>query len=125
MKGKLVLAVSHDPGIRELLQMALESALGVHVALAADADEALQLIHRTKPDLVLLDVRPPEFGSLEVARCLKSNPATRSIKVVALIFWEEGRREALEAGSDALLDKPFDNVDRFIDKVGKYLNNAA
>jgi CheY-like chemotaxis protein len=125
MGGKVVLAVSPDPGIRELLQMVLESALGVRAALAADADEALRLVHRTRPDLVLLDVRPPELGSLEVARRLKSDPATRSIKVVALIFWEEGRQEALEAGSDALLDKPFDNVDRFIDRVQKYLNNAA
>lgn len=123
VRDRVVLVVSDDAGIGEFLQMVLESALDLQVAVAQNVEGALATAVQTRTDLVLLDVRPPAFSSLEVARHLRAYPATRNIPVLALVFWDEGRAEAVAAGCDAILDRPFDDIDRLIARVRDRLNH--
>jgi len=95
--------------------------LGTDVASTGDVDEALRLVQARRPDLVLVGVRGADVGCLEVARRLKADPASASIPVVALVHWGEGQHEALEAGCDAVLVRPFDDVGRLAGEVRRHL----
>jgi CheY-like chemotaxis protein len=68
---------------------------------------------------VLVDVLMPRLGGLEVARRLKADPATRGIPVVALSAGAT-RADALAAGCDDFVGKPFD-VDDLIETVRRWL----
>lgn len=118
---QLVLVVERDPGIRDLARMVIEEELGTDVASTGDVDEALRLVQARRPDLVLVGVRGADVGCLQVARRLKADPASASIPVVALVHWGEGQHEALEAGCDAVLVRPFDDVGRLAGEVRRHL----
>lgn len=82
--------------------------LGYRVVEAATGADALAQVAELRPDVVLLDLALPEVDGWEVARRLKSNPATSDILVIALsacVFPGDVLR-ATEAGCDLFLDKP-------------------
>ena len=118
---QLVLVVERDRGIRDLTRMVLEEEFGVDVVSTGAVDEALRLVQARKPNLVLIGVRGADVGCLEVARRLKADPASTSIPVLALVHWGEGQHEALGAGCDAVLVRPFDDVGRLSAEVRRYL----
>lgn len=78
-----VLVTDDDPGMREALQMALESE-GYIVLLAGDGEEALQLLMKEHPDLMLLDLMMPRLNGWELIDILSRKPELRSTKVLML-----------------------------------------
>ena len=80
----LVLIVDDDPDICDLVAFALELYLNIKTARAGDGEQALELVGKLKPDLVLLDIRLPRVNGLEVARRLKADPQTLAIPLVAI-----------------------------------------
>jgi CheY-like chemotaxis protein len=105
---RTILVVDDDDDIRSLLRAMLER--GSHrVFEATDGEEALAVIGRTTPDLILLDVNMPDLDGPEVCRRVKADPATRDLPVVVLTaaVQEENRRRCLDAGADGYLTKPF------------------
>jgi CheY-like chemotaxis protein len=104
-----VLLVEDSEAIRGAFTILLEES-GYAVDAAPSGAEALRLAGAHAPALVLLDVGLPDMSGLEVARRLKSDPATRDIPVVALTGRDDdGDRDALlAAGCAAYLIKPVD-----------------
>jgi PAS domain S-box-containing protein len=105
--GKRVLVADDNPAGRELVREGL-SGHASSIMEAADGREALRKIRETRPDLVLLDIQMPEMDGYAVLREIRSDPALRGLRVVALTaFAMQGDRErALEAGFDDYLAKP-------------------
>ena len=103
-----VLVVEDDLGMGRLIGTTLGSSQ-LEVAYAADGEEALERVHATPPDLVVLDVNLPGLDGIEVCRQLKGDPATQAIPVVMVTAREdeEARERALAAGAAAYLLKPF------------------
>ena len=105
---KRVLIADDEPNIVMSLEFLMERA-GYETRVAANGQEALDLAASFRPDLVLLDVMFPVKSGYEVCQQLKSQPATRGIKVV--IISAKGRdvevAKALELGADAYVTKPF------------------
>jgi CheY-like chemotaxis protein len=92
----------------------LGDLLGAHgheIVLAADGVEALETAIDQEPDLVLLDITLPRLDGLEVARVLKGDPATSRIPILVITARRdpETMKEAIAAGVDDFLTKPFDN----------------
>ncbi len=81
---------------------------GYQVVTALDGEEALEVVHREQPDLVLSDVRMPNFGGFELCRALKSAPDTRLVPVILMTgaAEESDRMRAIEAGANDIIAKP-------------------
>jgi|SRR5581483_2675834 len=94
--------------ILEGLRMLLE-AKGFRVLCALDGEQTLLSAQREKPDILILDIGIPKIDGVEVCRRLKSDEATRGIRI--LMATGQGRQEAVKdamaAGADGYLLKPF------------------
>jgi putative two-component system response regulator len=109
--GERVLLVDDEPAMRAVCRLNLELE-GFDVLEAAEGREALDLALRERPDLVLLDVMMPSMDGFDVARRLRSNPATSRIPVVFMtaLAATDDRRRGFEAGGVGYVVKPFDPV---------------
>ena len=106
-----VLIVDDEPGVLEMLsQLMLSGSEPLEVRQAASGVEALLMIGENKPDLLVLDIMMPGMDGNEVCRKLKSSPATRTIKIVAITGNSEAkvRERILRAGVDLFFAKPLD-----------------
>ncbi|MEZ4767034.1 MAG: ATP-binding protein [Caldilineales bacterium] len=115
LKGKRVLIVEDMAVNRLLLHDMLEPAQLI-ISEARTGSEALSMLHRELPDLVLLDVKLPDMSGLEIIdhiRRLQDGQHTRVIVITAQAFASD-EADALAAGADALLCKPFRNDDLFV-----------
>lgn len=95
------------------LTWALEKSLsheGYQVVAINDGLEALRLMRRRRPDLVILDVVMPQMDGVEVCRRLRADPILSAIPILFLTVQEtvEQKIEGFEAGCDDYLAKPFD-----------------
>lgn len=103
-----ILVVEDEPDIADLVKYHLEKA-GLPARVVADGKQALELIVREHPDLVVLDLMLPGMDGLELCRRLRGSPATRGIPVIMLTAKAEevDRIVGLEMGADDYVPKPF------------------
>jgi cyclic di-GMP phosphodiesterase len=103
-----ILVVDDVPANIALLKSLLVRA-GHDVLVASNGEDALQLITRECPDLVLMDVLMPRMNGFEVCQEVKRQPATRLIPVVLITALNdvEDRIKGIKAGADEFLSKPF------------------
>ncbi len=108
MGGRIL--VVDDNLVKLKLACVVLEAEGYAVERATSAEEALQVMRRVPPDLILMDVALPGRNGLELTRELKSDPATRPIRIIALTaFAMRGdEQRILEAGCDGYIAKPID-----------------
>lgn len=107
----LVLVVDDLAANVRLLEAVL-SPKGFRVATASSGEEALAVLGREHPDLVLLDVVMPGMDGYEVCRRIRRDPATAFLPVIMITAsGEEQKIGALEAGADDFVNKPFDQAE--------------
>jgi two-component system, OmpR family, KDP operon response regulator KdpE len=104
-KGATVLVVDDEPPIRRLLRTSL-GAQGYDVSEAGSGRDALAVIERDKPDLVILDLGLPDLNGIEVIRAVRAH-STVPIIVLSVRDDERGKVEALDLGADDYVTKPF------------------
>jgi len=104
-----ILVVDDERHNRELLEIMLKPD-GFLLLSAASGEEALALIARQPPDLILLDVMMPGMNGYDVAGKIKSDPATKNIPVIMLTALDDrnARMLGLNAGAEDFLTKPVD-----------------
>jgi two-component system cell cycle response regulator len=110
MKQILIVDDSH---VSVRLFTALLESPNYQVRVASSGKDALALCVSSKPDLVLLDLHLPEMDGFEIARRLKSDARTRDIPILAITAYGHGQAtvEALRAGADHFMAKPFSGVE--------------
>jgi CheY-like chemotaxis protein len=101
----MILIAEYDGLIRSALRRRLEDAGHVVVGEAADGGEALDLLRRTAPDVLLLDMTMPGLDGTYVLRSLANSPHGRTPAVVASAGSAEEAALATELGADAVLRK--------------------
>lgn len=101
-----VLIVDDEPSIRTSLRTIL-AGLGFIIVEAARGEEALALVRATQFDAVLLDINMPGLGGVEVCRLLRRSAPHLPIVMLTVLGSEDSKVEALEAGADDYITKPF------------------
>ena len=83
---------------------------GFRVLTASTGRQALSTASAERPDLIVLDLDLPDLSGFEVARELRSRPATRDIPLIAATGYSHAvqQDQARESGFDAVLVKPCD-----------------
>jgi putative two-component system response regulator len=106
-----ILIADDNAMIRELLVRFVEGE-GHRAIVATNGIEALRMVRRENPDLILLDVTMPDMDGFEVCRALKADEQTALIPITILTVLDdlEHRRKGIEAGADDFLTKPFDEL---------------
>jgi len=114
---KKILIVDDEKDFVRVLTIRLERT-GYQVVVAFDAVQAVTQTVQLKPDLILLDIRMPAGGGLEVLKNIKANDKTFGIPVIALTaISDEPTKEAAEKlGVSGYFVKPVD-MDQLLGKI--------
>ena len=100
-----ILVVDDEPQIRRIMRTTL-TASGYEVDDAKSGEEALEKLRDYRPDLVLLDINMPGMGGLAACRAIRADPHV-AIIMLTVRNTETSKVEALDAGADDYVTKPF------------------
>jgi two-component system cell cycle response regulator len=116
-----ILVIEDNPANLELMSYLL-TAYGHTVLTATDGREGIECARRERPHLIVCDVQLPHLDGYEVARWLKSDPALRTIPLVAVtaLAMVGDRERVLAAGFDGYLAKPI-NPELFVRQMENYI----
>jgi phosphate regulon transcriptional regulator PhoB len=103
-----ILVVEDEPDIRKLIQYNLAQEK-FRVLEAEDGEQALKVLQRDKPNLVILDLMLPGLSGLELCKILRGRPDTARLPILMLTAkaGEADKVVGLEMGADDYLPKPF------------------
>jgi two-component system KDP operon response regulator KdpE len=105
MSSGTILVVDDEPQLRRVM-LATLTDLGYVVITATSGEEALEKFRHEPPDLVLLDLNMPGIGGLETCRSLRAGSDV-PIVILSVRNAERDKVEALDAGADDYVTKPF------------------
>jgi two-component system KDP operon response regulator KdpE len=100
-----ILVVDDEPQIRRIMRTELTGA-GYEVEDAKSGEEALDKVREFRPDLVLLDINMPGMGGLAACRSIRADTNV-AIIMLTVHNTEAAKIEALDAGADDFVTKPF------------------
>jgi len=100
----------------------LLTTLGFEVAEASNGREGLELAHRLRPDLILMDIVMPELDGLAATRLLRQLGALREVPIIAMSasVSASDSEQSLAAGMNAFLPKPLE-ADKLLEQMAKLL----
>ena len=116
-----ILVVDDTPANIQTLTATLK-AQGYQISVAVNGRQALEVVARVRPDLILLDVMMPEMDGFEACKHLKANPETRDIPVIFLTARTEATDivQGFELGALDYVAKPF-NSHELLARVNTHL----
>ena len=99
--------------------------LGYQVKTAHSGIEGLNMLNRTQPDLILLDVQMPDIDGLELAGLIRAYPSYRHIPIIALtaLAMPGDRERCLAAGMNEYVSKPL-NLQSLAELIQQFLTAA-
>ena len=122
---RTVLIADDEPNIVISLEFLLQRE-GYRVLVARDGAQALELIEREHPDLVLLDVMMPHKTGFEVCQAVRATPGLEGTRI--LMLTARGREtdvaKGLALGANAYMTKPF-STRELVDQVAQMLEAGA
>ena len=101
-----VLICDDEPSLRELIRISLDGPY--RFVEAHDGEASLELARRERPDVVILDMMMPRRSGLEVLRSLRQDADLADTPVIVLTAQPAARDQALQAGADRVMVKPFE-----------------
>jgi len=104
--GLTVLVVDDDPTVHDLLSATLAKE-GYRILHARDGAEALEILRKTPPDIVTLDVMMPKIDGWSVLGIMKSDPALDHIPVIMITIVDD-RNLGYTLGASEFMTKPID-----------------
>ena len=117
----IVLVVDDDEFQRKTIGKLLEEE-NYHLIFSSDGFEALNVLRKTRPDLILMDVMMPNMDGMETTRRLKTVPQFAKTPVIMITGKSEGKIvvDSLKAGAVGFVVKPFDRA-TLIAKIARAL----
>lgn len=108
MERQKILIIDDEVDIARLVVEELE-AEGFSASFVDNGEEGMELVRKTKPDLVLLDWKLPDMEGVDACRILKSDDETESIPIIMLTAQssEKNKIKGFEVGAEDYVTKPF------------------
>ncbi len=116
-----ILVIDDESQITRVMRAAL-TAQGFDVRTANDPEEGLHLFSEWQPDLVITDLMMPEMTGVDVCRTIRATSSTPII-VLSVRDHERSKVEALDAGADDYVTKPF-SIQELLARVRAHLRRA-
>jgi DNA-binding response OmpR family regulator len=126
MQPGYVLIVEDVPDILRLLEETLKFK-GYQAVTAFNGQEALEIIRRQKPSLVITDIMMPKLDGFGLVHRLRINPETRDIPVIFLTATYvalEDKAFALNIGATRFIEKPV-NFERFLETIQELMTSEV
>lgn len=101
-----VLICDDEPSLRELIRVSLDGPY--EFVEADDGEESLELARSVRPDVMILDMMMPRRSGLEVLNTLRQEGELADTRVIVLTAQPGTREQALRAGADVVMVKPFE-----------------
>src|SRR5206468_12607039 len=116
-----VLVVDDSLSVRKVVEKALEGR-GLQVLAAASGAEAIAMIDRDRPDVVICDVILPDQDGYQICQYVRTHPALGATPVLLISGIDNGtvQARAAEVRSDAVMFKPF-GVEELVRKIDNLL----
>jgi len=107
-----VLIVDDEPSGRQTLESVLEGE-GYNIEMAENGIQAIEMAKQLLPDVILLDVMMPGMTGFEVCQHIRNDPAVAEIPIIILTALDDrdSLLNALKAGADDFISKPFDRFE--------------
>ena len=117
----VIVAADDDVDTLNVIKLKLE-ARGLLVLTARDGQEAMLMVRRHKPSLVILDVMMPRLNGFQVARMIKFDKTLKATPVILLTARTQAadRRLGMQVGANEYVTKPFD-PQQLLDRVTYWL----
>ena len=125
-KTGYLLVVEDIADILNLLEATLKFK-GYRVMTAHNGEEALEIVHKERPDLIIADILMPKMDGFSMVHRLRINPETRRIPVVflsATYVAPEDKAFALSLGATRFIEKPVD-LPTFLPIIEKLLQQGV
>ncbi|OGQ55459.1 MAG: two-component system response regulator, partial [Deltaproteobacteria bacterium RIFCSPLOWO2_02_56_12] len=108
MEAKKILVVEDNEDTREILFYRLKNMGNYDVVLASNGKEALELATRSRPDLIIMDLKMPVMDGWEATKSLRLTDWGKDLPVIALTAqaMEQDEEKALKAGCNDYIAKP-------------------
>jgi two-component system, cell cycle response regulator DivK len=125
MSGQSILVVDDNPSNLKLFTFLL-ALPGYAVTTAPDAQQALAVLDRLVPDLIIMDLQLPDVDGLTLTRRLKADPRMKHVPIVAVTAsaMKGDEEKARAAGVDGYMSKPVDKR-AFRAMVASYLQGGV
>jgi DNA-binding response OmpR family regulator len=122
MNKKRILLVDDEKDLVYAVTLQLE-ANNFEVLLAYDGQEALDKVHREKPDLIILDLMLPKIDGFKVCRMLKFDEKYKHIPIILFSAraQESDKEIGKEVRADSYITKPFDS-EELLGKIKELLS---
>jgi len=107
---KVILLVDDEPDLLKVLKKRIETA-GYDVLTSSSGEVALEVLEKTIPDLILLDIMMPGIGGIETCNRIKGNRYTSMIPIIFLTAKGsvEDKIQGLKEGVEDYITKPVDS----------------
>lgn len=113
------MVVDDTDDVREVLRVQL-SILGYRVVEATNGQEALEIVSKESPELILMDLTMPLLDGLEATRLIRETLSNSDVVIVACtaLPCAESRRRALTVGCNDYIHKPLemDQLSRLLER---------
>lgn len=119
-KKQKVLVVDDEPNILMSLEFLMRKN-GYEVFIARNGAEAIDLVNRQQPDVLVLDIMMPEVDGYEVCRYIRQQEELKNTKVIFLSAKskEADIEKGYAAGADLYLTKPF-STRELMQRIGEF-----
>jgi len=125
MDAKKILVVEDNEDTREILLYRLRSMGSYEVLLASNGKEALEMAARSRPDLIIMDLKMPVMDGWDATKALRQTEWGKDLPVIALTAqaMERDEQKALDAGCSDYIAKPILDYAILRKKIEKFLGD--
>lgn len=123
MAAKTILVAEDNEDTREILLYRLKNMGDYHILFASNGKEALEIATRSKPDLIIMDLKMPVMDGWEATKALRQTAWGKNLPVIALTAqaMEKDEEKALNTGCNDYIAKPIMDYAILQKKVEQFL----